>query len=90
MGNLHVKSKRSSTLKVKGYSTIDLDLLNLDDDKFTTRQIMSCVVPKNFKEIPDGRGFKKLPYYALMPFRLCCVSDDEISFKTQMFYQDPL
>lgn len=89
-GNLSIKSKSNSLLKVKGYNTIDLDLLNLDGEFKEDRRIISCVVPKNFKEIPDERGFKRLPSYNLMPFRLRAVTAEKIDFKTQMFYQDPL
>jgi len=58
----------------------------MDGDFDRPRKILSCVVPKNFKEIPNERGLKELPYYALMPFRLSIISSEEISFKTQMFY----
>jgi len=44
-------------MKIKGYTNLNFDLLDLDADfslvESSSRKILSCQVPKNFKEIKD-------------------------------------
>lgn len=69
MGGLTIENKISALSRVKGFSSVKFDLVDLNE---TAAQIKSrkietwtCIVPKNFMMIPDKFGKKVLPYYMI-------------------------